>query len=181
MKPTETAQVEFIKDCLRKGEKRKSILGKFGKKWAKISRTTFDRRLGLATAAISAEIKEIEAKAKEGMAKKAEVAMERILSVTQRQELLTLLALGKVKVEKPVWTAKGVRNLKCEPDHGDRIRAIGELNKMGGDYGATKSYLLGDEDQPLSVAVSEESNIDYEKLPLEVLEALLHAKKEKAH
>ena len=30
MKPSETAQINFIADCLRKGEQRKEILGKFG-------------------------------------------------------------------------------------------------------------------------------------------------------
>lgn len=179
MKPTEKAQVEFIKDCLRKGEKKAQILAKFVGKWHGIAPRTFERRLKVATESLSSEIKEIEARAVEGIAKKAEAVMGRILSVTERQILLTDIALGKVIVTKPIWTGKGFKNQKCPPDHSDRTRALAELNKMGGDYGATKSYILGDAENPLPVTVTTESNIDYDKLPLEVLQALINAKTDK--
>ncbi len=176
MKPAETAQVEFIKDCLRKGEQRKVILEKFGKRWKDLGRSTFDNRLKVAKQQVAAEIKTIEAKAGESVAAKAEAMAGRIISVTQRQELLSRIATGQVLVKKPVQTKKGLRKVACEPDHVDRIRAISELNKMGGDHAAIRHKIGGDEDNPAPIALDVETNIDYSKLSTEVLEALLNAR-----
>jgi hypothetical protein len=145
MKPSEQSQVNFIADCLRKGEQRKVILGKFGKKWVNVSRTTFDRRLEAAKRAVSGEQSRIIAKAEEQVAKEAGELKSKILTSLERQAYLSSLVKGEVEipykevkwnpVEKKFQTVAFVELAS----HSARIAAIAELNKMDGSHSPTKS------------------------------------------
>ena len=133
--------IDFIVDCLRQGEKRKTILSKFGKKWANISRTTFDRRLKLAEDSLRAEQQRIRGIAEDGAIKESEILKSKILSYQERQRILSDIARGEMEVEKLIVTKDGIKKAKCKPDHTDIKNAISELNKMGGDYAPIKQAI----------------------------------------
>lgn len=141
MKPSETAQINFIADCLRKGEQRKEILGKFGKKWEKVSRTTFDRRLRQAEAHVASEQQRIKEQAEQEVVKEADALKSKILTSLERQAILSDMAKGELETEVLLVTKDGIKKAKAKPTHAERRAAIAELNKMSGDYAPAKSVV----------------------------------------
>ena len=133
-KPNEVAQIDFIVDCLRKGEARKVILAKFVKKWQGKSNRTFDRRVRQAENALQGEQQAVKAKSEESINQAIEARKLNILSAIDRQELLSKIANGEVKVKKPFVIGGKIMEYPSEPDHNDKIKAIAELNKMDGSY-----------------------------------------------
>ena len=142
MKPAESTQIEFIKDCLRKGEKRKAILAKFSKKWQKVAIRTFDTRLKAATTAMEAEMKLIIAKSDEGVAKEVEARQLKILSRAEKMDILSRIALGEIPLQKPMVCDGIIHMIDVVPDYMDRKNAITELNKMEGDHSPTKAEVV---------------------------------------
>lgn len=138
MKPSEQTQVNFIADCLRKGEQRNQILAKFGKKWQSTSTRTFDRRLRQAEAQVAAEQARIKGQAEQEVAKEADALKSKILTSLERQAILSQIATGELAVEKLLVTKDGIKKAMCKPDHTDIKNAISELNKMDGSYSPTK-------------------------------------------
>jgi len=128
------AQIEFIKKCLRKGEKRAIILGKFGKKWTKVSTTTFGRRMDTAKSEVRAEQEAIKEGVKESIKKDIEDRKIEILNAIQRQEILSQIARGEIPLKKPMVVDKEIREIDVVPDWNDRKAAIAELNNMDGAY-----------------------------------------------
>ena len=141
MKPSETAQINFIADCLRKGEQRKEILGKFGKKWESVSRTTFDRRLRQAEAHVASEQQRIKEQAEQDVVKEADALKSKILTSLERQAILSDMAKGELETEVLLVTKDGIKKAKAKPTHAERRAAIAELNKMSGDYAPAKSVV----------------------------------------
>lgn len=139
MKPNEQAQIDFIVDCLRNGEQRNVIMGKFGKKWEQVSRTTFDRRLQAAQRIASEEIDNIKARAGESINAEIEARKLKILTVAERIDILTKMALGELESETLLITKDGIKKAKLKPTHNERRAAIAELNKMDGSYAPTKT------------------------------------------
>ena len=137
-KASEVSQIEFIKSCIRSGLKRKAILGKFGKKWESVSRTTFDRRLKQATDSMQAEFKEIDKRTEDGIAKEVEARKSKILTSIERQEILTQIALGQIPLKKAMVCDGIIQEVDVVPDWMDRKNAISELNKMDGSYASEK-------------------------------------------
>ena len=142
MKPSEQAQVNFIAECLRKGEQRKIILGKFGKKWVNVSRTTFDRRLRQAEAHVAGEQERIKAQAEQEVSKEADALKSKILTSLERQAILSEMAKGNLETEILLVTKDGIKKAKAKPNHAERRAAIAELNKMDGSYSPTKSEVI---------------------------------------
>lgn len=138
MKPSETAQINFIADCLRKGEQRKVILSKFGKKWQGTSARTFDRRLRQAEIYVASEQATIKAKAEDMVSQEADALKSKIMSSFERKVLLSQIAKGEITVKRPVVISGQVKLVPHEPDHNERINAMKELSKMDGDYAATR-------------------------------------------
>lgn len=138
MKPAFYQQVEFIKDCLRKGDTRKIILGKFGTKWVKASKNTFARRLKLASEAIGSEQSLIQKEAEKGVAKKIDELESKIMTAVERKIWLTKMVSGEIKAKKPFVIAGKIMEYQEDPNHSDRVRALAELNKMDGDYAPVK-------------------------------------------
>lgn len=134
MKPSEQAQVNFIADCLRKGEQRKLILGKFGNKWVNVSRTTFDRRLRQAETQVAEEQARIKEQAEQEVSKEAGVLKSKILTSLERQAILSEMARGELETEVLLVTKDGIKKAKAKPTHAERRAAIAELNKMEGSY-----------------------------------------------
>ena len=123
-KPNEAVKIEFIKDCLRKGEDRRTIMAKYTKKWQKSTRS-FDRMLKRAKDSLGAEIKQIETKTQENIQKEINDRKSKIMTSLDRQELLSTIA-NSSKFDS------------------DRIRAMAELNKMAGDYAPAKTQTDGE-------------------------------------
>lgn len=139
MKADIYVQTEFIKECLRKGEKRIDILAKFNKKYQNKNTRVFDARLKIAGEAIQAEFDYIASKVNEGIEKAIKERTGKIMSVIERQEILTAIGRGELEREE-VFIDKGQpKKIKVKPDFNDMKGGIAELNKMGGDYAATKS------------------------------------------
>lgn len=139
-KPFESAQIEFIKDCIRKGEQRKDILQKFAKKY-KTSIKTFDNRLKAAQTSIRAELATISEQANISIANEVEARTMKILSSLERQAILTEIALGELEAEHLVVTKEGIKKVKVKPTHADIKSAVAELNKMAGDYAPAKQNI----------------------------------------
>ena len=139
MKADQYREIEFIKDLLRKGERREIILPKFRKAYKDTGLKTFDNRLKVAREAIQKEFDYIASKVNEGIEKAIKERTGKIMSVIERQEILTAIGRGELEREE-VFIDKGQpKKIKVKPDFNDMKGGIAELNKMGGDYAATKS------------------------------------------
>ena len=137
----QSAHIEFIKDFLRKGENRKSILSKFVQKWPNLSTKTFDRRLDAARSSYEAELATISEQTNTSIANEVESRKMKILSSLERQEILTKIALGELEVEQLLVAKDGIKKVKVKPTHADIKSAVAELNKMGGDYAPAKQNI----------------------------------------
>lgn len=153
-------QIEFVKNCLRKGEKRNAILGKFGKKWGNVSRTTFDRRLDAAKIELLDEHKAFQAKVEVEVAKEVEVRKLDIMDAMERKAILTQIARGEIPLKKVIVVDKAIEEIEVVPDWMDRKLAIAELNKMEGDYAPIKQASTNPDgtpiDQPKVVMTAEQ-------------------------
>jgi len=138
MKADQHIQIEFIKDCLRKGEERKDILPKFTKIYRKQEKT-FNNRLKEARIAIQSEQQRIQQEAEKGIQKDIEARKTKIMTSIERQEFLTEVIKGnEIPVQQLLSNGKIAKGM-IVPDLSDRIKAIAELNKMGGDYAPQKT------------------------------------------
>ncbi len=144
-----TIQIEFIKKCLRKGDKRKTILAKYVKKWQTSSERTFDRRLKVAEEAMSIENKSIQDKVEQEVAKEVEVRKLDIMDAMERKVILTQIARGEIPLTKPIVVDKVVEHIPVVPDWMDRRAAIAELNKMEGDYAPIKQASTNPDGTPI--------------------------------
>lgn len=158
------AQIEFIKSLLRKGGKRNDIMGKFGKKWGNVSRTTFDRRLEIAKEAIVDEQKQIIEQANTNVAKKVEAIELDIMSAIERKHILTQIARGQIPLKKPMVVDKVIQEVEVVPDWMDRKLAIAELNKMDGEYAPIKNSSVNPDGTPIE-PIKEQTIIVYKELP----------------
>ena len=144
MKASESAQIEFIKDCLRNGEQRGKVLAKFVKKWQKVGTRTFDRRLKAAQKAVAEEQARIQHLAEGEVAKEVEARKSKIMTAIERQEYLTKIISGEVEIpyKEIKWDSEQKKFVTISfvelAPHTARISAIAELNKMDGSYSADK-------------------------------------------
>lgn len=138
-KTSEVAHIEFIKDFLRKGEKRKTILANFSKKWQKVSVRVFDCRLKEAKGQLQVEIKQIESETSISVQKEIESRKSKILTVIERMEILSSIARGEIPLKKPMVCDGAIELIEVVPDWMDRKSAIAELNKMQGEYAPAKT------------------------------------------
>jgi hypothetical protein len=138
MSPATIAQIEFVKDCLRKGFKRDYILAKFRNKWQSVATRTIDSRIKAASVALEAEIRTINQKTEVRLEKQSQALMLKTLPIAERIDLLAKIATGEIKIKKPFVISGKIMEYPAEPDHNDRTKAIAELNKMDGSYAAQK-------------------------------------------
>lgn len=143
MSPDKKIQFEFVKDLIRNGEKRNTIVSKFVKRWQKTSDRTVDRLIKVAKVAIDDELKEIGQKTKDIIEKEVDARRSKILTVIERQEILSMIARGEMKLKKYIVCDKYIEEKEVVPDFMDRKNAIAELNKMSGDYAPIKTELSG--------------------------------------
>ena len=147
-KPSKQIIIDAIIKGIAIGKERGQLLGTIGKKW-EVSRTTFDRLWKIA----NEQHRESHAKVKAALAKvDIEMAIEArkkaIMSADERKEYLTQIIRGEIEVpySEAKWdkvTEKFVKIPFMElAGHSSRISAIAELNKMDGEYAATKSAVI---------------------------------------
>ena len=136
MKAAATLQVEFIKTCLKAGDKRAVILAKLQESYPSLSERTLDRRIGLAQKASRAEVNVIAASNQQALDTITSTGQYRVLSVAERLDILSRIALGELKIKQYIFGGAEVGNIEVdvEPNYLDRRGAIAELNKMFGDY-----------------------------------------------
>lgn len=79
----------------------------------------------------------------------AKTALKSVLSKAERLEWLTKLVNGEIKAKVPFVIGGKIMEYPSEPSHSDRIKALAELNKMGGDYAPTKNEVTVVKEQPL--------------------------------
>ena len=146
MKPNEQAQVDFIADCLRKGEQRKVILAKFGEKWQSTSSRTFDRRLKQAEKAAAGQQKRIQALAEEKVSEEADALKSAIMTSLELQLYLSeiirkptkVMKVGNSHVMVNEVTANGKSVIEILPTD-TKLKAADLLCKIRGDYAPTKT------------------------------------------
>lgn len=145
MTPQQHTHIEFIKNCLRNGEDRKTILQKFTKLYNGLSVKTFDNRLKVAYEAIQKEFKKIESKSDKGIDKEIESRTMRVMTVVERIDILARMAYGELEREETLVSDGKAITVKTTPTFNDRRGAIAELNKMGGDYAPIKNEIVNSE------------------------------------
>jgi len=140
-KSSEQTQVDFIVDFLRKGERYNYILAQFGTKWHNVSKRTFDRRYKVAEIEAQYEQQRIKHKAEQSIEKQSIELGLKILTVLERQAILSEIARGEMGLSKPMVVDKDIVSVPVVPDWMDRKNAIAELNKMDGSYAPTKQEI----------------------------------------
>jgi len=138
MKADHLKQIEFIKSHLRNGLERKDIIQLFATTFNIKTPRTIDNRLKIAREAINDEIKAINERSGVIVADEANKRALKTLSVAERIDILAKIATGELTISKEIATNEGVISIQEEPSFNDRKGAIAELNKMAGDYAATK-------------------------------------------
>lgn len=154
MKADQHIQIEFIKDCLRKGEERKVILPKFTKTYRKQEKT-FNTRLKEARKAIQSEQQHIKLEAEKGIQKDIEALKSKIMTPIERQTILADSIRDfedKLAGKKPFTFFQGQKIVNSHNagvfmlpiDTQTAVKKVirelmAELNKMGGDYAPQKT------------------------------------------
>lgn len=77
--------------------------------------------------------------------KVSEIAAKRIMTVADRLEYLTKVVNGEIKTKVPFVVAGKIMEYYRDPDQADKLKALAELNKMGGDYAPAKTEISGGE------------------------------------
>ncbi len=135
MKPSESAQIDFIKDLLRKGLERKDILPKFTETYQK-SEKTFNTRLAIAKLSITEENKRKEEIRQEVTEQSIREAVnEAIVSDEVLEGILCRIACGEMEVEEII---KGTPVLRSTTP-AEVTAAIAQIFKKRGSYSAMKT------------------------------------------
>lgn len=137
-KPNKQIIIDAIVKEIEKGITYKKALGVIGGKWA-IPSTTFDRYWKTANGQHTERQQIIKGKLAiidEQAAIKAR--KKDIMTADERKEWLTKIINGELKFKKPFVIGGKIMEYPAEPDSNDRIKAIDLLNKMDGEYAATK-------------------------------------------
>jgi len=141
-KPNKQVVLDSIIKDIEQGVPRRNILATVGGKW-RIAPRTFDRYWKTANEQhaakqqiIKKEIEKVD-KAEAVMARKRQIA-----DANERKEVLTKIMRGQIKLKKPMAIGSKLKMITVTPDWMDRKNAIAELNKMEGDYAATKGEFI---------------------------------------
>lgn len=137
----ELNEIEFIKNLLRKGFKRKELLQSFTKSYKGRSVKTFDNRLKVARTQMVDEIKKIENRTEQSITKEVEARKLKIMTIAERIDILSKIADGEIPLQKAMVCNGKIELIDVVPDWSDRRNAIAELNKMDGSYAPTKTDL----------------------------------------
>lgn len=138
MKPSKQIIVDFIVAELKQGSERGEVLAKCGKKWQTPPRT-FDRYFKEAKEQHTAAQQLIKDRiANDSAINALEAEKQQIMTVIERKKYLEGIINGTIKTKQPFVMKDKIVEYMAEANHSERMKAIAELNKMEGDYAATK-------------------------------------------
>lgn len=138
-KPSKQAIIDAIILEIGQGKERGKVLSKYVKKW-QISDRTFDRYWKKA----NEQHKELQDKAKQAadeayIQESANAAKDAVMSKAERLEILSKIARGQINVKIPGTNGEPDTEEPVLVETLERIKAIGEINKMEGDYAPVKT------------------------------------------
>jgi len=87
-------------------------------------------------------------------------AVNMVMSRQERLEYLTQVIRGEIKITRAYTVAGIVVETPEEPSHGDRLKALAEINKMEGDYAPTKIAQTTIEGQDIQRSLSDQQLVD---------------------
>lgn len=133
-------QLELAKNCLHNGMKRAEILAKFATEYPTVAERTIDRRIRQAETALSETVAKITGAEQQAIDNITNNAAFRVLSIAERLDILSKIALGELKIKQHIFAGAEVGNIEVdvEPNYQDRRAAIAEINKMFGHYAPEK-------------------------------------------
>lgn len=141
-KPKKQIIIDSIIKGIEQGKSKSQILEMNGSKWQIASRT-YDRywksaneQHSIKQQAIKKEIEKVD-KAAAVRTRKKEIA-----DAEERKKILTKIMRGQIQLKKPMAVGSKLKTVTTVPDWMDRKNAIAELNKMEGDYAATKGEFI---------------------------------------
>jgi len=143
-KISKATAIKSILSDLKKGIDKKTILSKIVKKSEKDERTV-RRWYDDAEKEYKGDANLILGKVSERKAEAlGEVAKMDILSIAERQKILSDIAQGNVTITKPMMFMGEIIQAEVMPDFSDRKAAIDLLNKMDGSYSPIKTEHSGE-------------------------------------
>lgn len=155
-------QTEFVKDLMRQSLNLEDIRAQFYARWPEAGKKKWWRRCKLAREHLATEQAFVTDKANDIIELQIQQRAARILSVVERKEILTQIALGQLTITKPINVAGKVEYVQCEPDYTDRRLAIAELNKIDGSYQPIRADITtnGQSITPVTTTVIQFNGVD---------------------
>ena len=130
--------IDAIILLLRKGKGYSEVLDLIGRKWS-VPGTSFKRYWKIANIQHTEHQDVIKAAKQELDIQSAlNERKSQIADVLERKEILTQISRGQIPLRKAIVVNSALEYYDVVPDWMDRRAAIAELNKMEGDYAATK-------------------------------------------
>lgn len=156
------AQLEFIKQQVRLGKESRKIREEFFERWPGYTYYQWERRFHTANKEIREEQALVTEKANDIVEIQIKQRAARILSVVERKEILTQIALGQLTITKPIVVACKVEYVACQPDYTDRRLAIAELNKIDGSYQPLRADITtnGQSITPVTATIIQFNGVD---------------------
>ena len=156
------AQTEFVKDLMRQNITLDDIKAQFHARWPEAGKKKWWRRCKLAREHLAVEQALVTEKANDIIEIQIKQRAARILSVVERKEILTQIALGQLTITKPIVVAGKVEHVPCEPDYTDRRLAIAELNRIDGSYQPLRADITtnGQSITPVTTTIIQFNGVD---------------------
>jgi hypothetical protein len=161
-KPNVKQQVEWLKQMILAGEETKVINKGFLEKWPDCTQRQYEARIIRVNREMRAFQNAITEKVNEYVNLELSTHVRRILSVVERKEILTQIALGQLTITKPINVAGKAEYVQCEPDYTDRIKAIAELNRIDGSYQPIRADITtnGQSITPVTTTIIQFNGVD---------------------
>lgn len=155
-------QTEFVKDLMRQSLPLEDIKAQFYARWPEAGKKKWWRRCKLSREHLAVEQALVTEKANDIVEIQIKQRAARILSVVERKEILTQIALGQLTISKPIVVAGKVEHVPCQPDYTDRRLAIAELNKIDGSYQPLRADITtnGQSITPVTATIIQFNGVD---------------------
>lgn len=155
-------QIEFIKQCIRLGQDNKTVRSNYMQQWPETTTGMWEKRFAKANQQVKDEQKLVTELANARIEQEVAARVGHILTVAERKAILTQIAQGNCRVNKPKNIGGKFEYVECEPDFDDRIKAIAELNKIDGSYQPIRADITtnGQSLTPVTTTVIQFNGVD---------------------
>lgn len=130
--------IDFIAERLRKGAKSQDIFANFCKELRKVSKRTFDDRLGEARKVLAAQQAIINTKVNEVIEEQLDAQITALRSDLEIEEQLLKIGFGELDIEETTSTPNGMIVNNRKPTPAEMKAALAEVWKKRGVYAADK-------------------------------------------